>query len=196
MSLRLVSASAVSTQPWQNGGGRTRQLLAWPTADHWTMRVSLADIESDGPFSIFPGATRWFAVVSGAGVELAFANGIGHRLGVGAVPLRFDASAAPHCRLIDGASVDLNLMLRSGEGEMRKIEPGVAWPAAFAVRGLFTNGAGSWSAAGESLSIPPHTLAWTDAARNDRAPWTFVADAHDQEAAAWWIGYTPADSTT
>ena len=33
--------------------------------DDWTLRISVADIDADGPFSPFPGITRWFAVLDG-----------------------------------------------------------------------------------------------------------------------------------
>ena len=57
-------------QPWRNGGGVTRELLAWPDGGDWRVRVSVADIDADGPFSAFPGVERWFAVLEGAGVAL------------------------------------------------------------------------------------------------------------------------------
>ena len=62
-------------QPWRNGGGVTRELLAWPQAADWRLRVSVADIERDGPFSPFPGVDRWFAVIEGDGVELRCRTG-------------------------------------------------------------------------------------------------------------------------
>mgnify|MGYP003694612933 CR=1 FL=1 len=34
------------------------------------MRVSVADVATDGPFSTFAGVDRWFAVLDGAGVVL------------------------------------------------------------------------------------------------------------------------------
>ena len=52
--------------PWRNGGGVTRELLrlaARPATG--SVRVSVADIEADGPFSPFPGVERWFAVLRG-----------------------------------------------------------------------------------------------------------------------------------
>ena len=70
MTLRLVDLAATAPQPWRNGGGLTRELLAWPGSGDWVLRVSVADIEADGPFSAFPGIDRWFTVLSGAGVRL------------------------------------------------------------------------------------------------------------------------------
>lgn len=58
----VVRSGEMSPQPWANGGGTTRELLA---ADDGSWRVSLADIDTDGPFSSFPGAQRLLAVVDG-----------------------------------------------------------------------------------------------------------------------------------
>ena len=101
MSFLRVDAESVAPRAWRNGGGRTRELLAWPAAGDWCLRISRADIESDGPFSAFPRVERWFAVLSGAGVVLTFADGE-RELAPGAAPLRFDGAVAPVCRLLDG----------------------------------------------------------------------------------------------
>jgi hypothetical protein len=116
--------------PWRNGGGRTRELLVWPSAQDWQVRVSVAEIAADGPFSPFPGIDRWFAVLDGAGVVLSLPAGE-VALRPGDAALAFPGEAAPGCRLIDGPTRDLNLMLRRGaRGE---------W------RGLFADGTLWWS---------------------------------------------------
>ena len=75
MTLHVVRADAVEPQRWQNGGGLTRELLAWPDrggpGGDWALRISVADIGADGPFSAFAGVERWFAVLEGAGVRLS-----------------------------------------------------------------------------------------------------------------------------
>ncbi len=50
MPVIIVDATTVAPQPWRNGGGQTRELLAWPTGADWKLRISRADIESDGRF--------------------------------------------------------------------------------------------------------------------------------------------------
>ena len=89
-------------QPWRNGGGVTRELLAWApggdgrqgdAAASWTLRVSVADIAQDGPFSAFAGVDRCFAVLEGAGVVLTL-NGSEHRLTPGDPPVHFDGALA------------------------------------------------------------------------------------------------------
>ena len=189
-TLNRVVAGSVAPQPWRNGGGRTRELLAWPSRDDWTLRISLADIETDGPFSVFPGVTRWFTVVEGAGVTLTF-DGVDHHVHRGAAPWRFDGGLGPGCRLIDGPTRDLNLMLRAGSGAMRAVEPHTGWAEPFVVRGLYSAVAGRWSAGDASLEIDASTLLWSEGGLADASPWHFAAAATDVPVAAWWLGFTP-----
>ncbi|ODV03556.1 MAG: hypothetical protein ABT20_14530 [Rubrivivax sp. SCN 70-15] len=131
----IVRADEVAPQPWRNGNGLTRELRA--DAPAWRWRVSLADIAADGPFSAYPGVQRWFAVVDGAGVELQFACGA-RTLRCGDAPLAFDGAAAPACRLLAGATRDLNLMLRGGaRGTMQRAVPGQPWAEDWPLRGRF-----------------------------------------------------------
>lgn len=126
----IVVAAEVLPQPWKNGGGVTRELLRWPAEGAWRLRLSVADITADGPFSAFPGVTRWFAVLAGEGVVLTLPDG-DHALRPGDAPLRFDGAAAPGCRLLAGPTLDLNLMLQGLDGELRPARPGdpaPAWP--------------------------------------------------------------------
>lgn len=122
--------------PWRNGGGRTRELLAWPRAGEWLVRVSVAEIEADGPFSPFPGIDRCFSVLEGAGVELMLPTGT-VRLGPSDDAVFFAGEAAPGCRLIDGPTRDLNLMARrdAGRATMQRTPPATStapWRAVFA----------------------------------------------------------------
>ncbi|MDP2368002.1 HutD family protein [Rhodoferax sp.] len=120
MSFECIDAAAVAPQAWRNGGGQTRELLAWPSAEAWTLRISLADIRADGPFSSFAGVQRWFAVVQGAGVQLKFTDAT-YRIGLADEPLCFDGVLTPGCALLGGATRDLNLMLRGAPGHMRRL---------------------------------------------------------------------------
>ncbi len=186
MTPRLIALDACPAQPWRDGGGRTRELLAWPAGEDWTVRVSLAEIERDGPFSAFPGVERWFAVVEGAGVRLDFA---GRPLEVTTAtrPLRFAGEAAPGCALIAGATRDLNLMVRRsrGRGGMCRARPGVA-PPAITVRGLYAADAVEWRFPGEpALPVPAATLVWLPQACSAGALFGTAG------ARAWWLGFEP-----
>ena len=138
MNSHRVRLADVAAEPWRNGGGTTRELLAWPQPAEWQLRVSVAEIERDGPFSPFDGVDRWFAVVEGAGVELAWASGT-RTLRPGAAPLQFAGEAAPACRLLQGPTRDLNFMHRRGAGvaSMRpalagsRAEGGLRWRALY-----------------------------------------------------------------
>lgn len=120
MSFECIVADTVAPQAWRNGGGQTRELLTWPSATDWSLRISLADIHADGPFSGFAGVQRWFAVVQGAGVQLKFADAT-CRISLADEPLCFDGALAPGCALLGGPTRDLNLMLRGAAGHMRRL---------------------------------------------------------------------------
>lgn len=139
---------------WRNGGGRTRELLAWPSADAWQVRVSVAEIEADGPFSAFVGVDRCFAVLEGAGVVLSLPGGE-RRLASGDDAAAFPGEAAPMCRLIDGPTRDLNLMARRSTGtpSMRRTpSPGACW------HGVFADGILHWS--DDPLEALPSVTGW------------------------------------
>ncbi len=187
MTLHLIDALAVMPQAWRNGGGRTRELLVRPANGPWQLRISRADIDSDGAFSAFPGVTRWFAVLHGAGVTLQF-GATHHALRPGDAALDFDGGKAPDCRLIDGPTQDLNLMAIDGDSEMTLAQAGIDWNAPYAMRGLYTTVAGHWRRGAERLAVAPHHLLWDDAA--EPGPWRFDLEP-GSVGLALWLGFTP-----
>lgn len=70
--MRPLHASwlAVTPEPWKNGGGVTRTLSVDTAGQPPRWRVSVADIDRDGPYSRFPGYDRVSVVLTGGGVEL------------------------------------------------------------------------------------------------------------------------------
>jgi environmental stress-induced protein Ves len=69
----LLPFHASKTMPWKNGGGVTTEIAISPAAatlSEFDWRVSIARIETTGPFSAFPGIDRTLAVLSGAGLTL------------------------------------------------------------------------------------------------------------------------------
>lgn len=186
--IEIVELGRIAPQPWRNGGGITRDLLAWPTADHWQLRISVAEVARDGPFSAYPGVDRWFAVVRGAGVVLHFGN-IDRRLTPQSEPLHFDGASAPGCTLIDGVTQDLNLLVRqdAGHGQMTRALPGADWLGAAPLRAVFTSQAAELQVAGRPVAaLPAGSLAWSTAA--DGLPWQLVAD--DALLGACWLSFT------
>jgi uncharacterized protein len=181
--MKLVRLDEIAPSPWRNGGGRTRELLAWPQADGWALRISVADIERDGPFSAFAGVDRWFAVIDGEGVALSFADGE-RQCRRGDAVLHFDGADAPGCRLLDGATRDLNLMVSRGRGAMRRVMHGEPAPAASTLRALYTADALALQAGGQAIDLPAGCLAWHTGSLSDR--WTTTAHS---EPRAWWISF-------
>ncbi len=187
-SLVHVHADSVAASIWRNGGGQTRELLTRPEGAQWQLRISLADIDRDGPFSAFPGVQRWFGVVAGAGVSLRFGNEQ-TTLTPDSPPLHFDGAAAPECVLVDGPTRDLNLMLRSGTALMQHVHAKQAWDEACSERGLFTLGIGTLHRQGrEALRLAKHSLVWF---LGVGACW-FELEAPGRSG--WWLGWSPADS--
>jgi len=195
---RVVALADVASQPWRNGAGRTRELLAWPDAAAWQVRVSVAEIDRAAPFSAFAGVERWFAVVDGAGVELSI-DGVALRVVAGAPPLRFAGEASVDGCPIAGPTRDLNFMLRGARGAMHRVEDRVAWQPAAATCGLFAAAAGRWTCldtAGRvesSGDLSALSLLWLG-----RAPsrLRFDAAARTRRAAGapvgWWLAATPS----
>lgn len=188
MEPRAISVDAVPPQPWRNGGGITRELLAAPDAERWQWRVSVADIERDGAFSAWPGVQRWFAVLEGAGVTLTI-DGAAHVVTPRSGALRFDGDAMTACRLLDGATRDLNLMLRGVRGALEKVVAAEAWHPAASQCGLFAAAAGRCRADGAEFDVPAQSLLWFDAAP---ATLRFVASSPPADC-GWWLSVTPRE---
>jgi environmental stress-induced protein Ves len=107
--------------PWKNGGGTTQSLVCWPNPSDWVFRMSVARIDSDGPFSEFKGVDRWFAVLSGEGVFLQFPE---RRVEAGALDaaVQFSGDLPCQCSLINGPTVDFNLMVQGVSANMARID--------------------------------------------------------------------------
>lgn len=187
----IIAAAAVKAQPWRNGGGITRELLAWtpPGAAQWALRISVANIDADGPFSALPGVRRWIAVVEGAGIVLESRGNAVH-LACGAEPWAFDGALAPHCRLLGGATRDLNLMVRAGQGRMHSLAAKQTYDPAGARNGVYALRPGVLiDAAGARRALDAHSLLWDEAAA--RGPWRFETQDDTPGTAAYGLSFTP-----
>lgn len=192
--MRLVHLADIAPTSWKNGGGLTRDLLCWPDAARWQLRVSVAEVARSGPFSAYPGVNRWFAVLQGEGVLLQFdASGgdEGLRLTPDSPALAFDGALAPGCTLMAGPTLDLNLMHRQGAGraELARAATGLLWACGAPLRGVFTlRGATLHGAGPAPLRLPPGTLAYADSA--PCGAWQ-LTDTGDGPAANWWLSFNP-----
>jgi environmental stress-induced protein Ves len=153
----------------------------------------VARIAQDGPFSAFPGVQRWFVVLSGAGVALQFGERPVH-VTLSSPPLQFDGAAAPGCTLLDGATLDLNLMLRqdAGQGGLCAAVKGQPWVSTAPHRALFCTGPGQLLVDDEAaVHAPAMSLMHSNDARGQT--WRWVADDAGN-ARAWWLHFEPDDT--
>jgi len=133
---RLLAPADYRKMPWKNGGGRTFEIAVGPPdadLNAFAWRVSVAEIERDGPFSSFPGVDRTLVLLSGHGMRL---SGTGDAVDLRAMfePVTFAGEAALECALADGPTRDFNLMVRrslaSGEVIVVRDESEAVAPAA------------------------------------------------------------------
>jgi environmental stress-induced protein Ves len=116
VALRHLPAAARRATPWKNGGGVTYEIAAYPPdagLDAFDWRISTARVESDGPFSVFPGVDRVLLVLSGT-LVLQFGAGDAVVLTDASAPFGFSGEAPCDGRLSGGPVVDLNIMVRRG----------------------------------------------------------------------------------
>ena len=172
MNWQHIVLADATPMPWKNGGGTTRELLAWPpgVAD-WHWRMSVAQVDADGPFSVFEGVQRWFAVLDGAGVELALGQGgtmQTQRLTQQSDAFCFDGALPVDGTLIKGPTQDFNLMVRSAHGRahMQRVRGTLAVIAQEgAVCALWAGLSGAVLRDANGVwPVPAQTLAWTSAA--------------------------------
>jgi environmental stress-induced protein Ves len=184
MNWQLVALDAIAPQPWRNGRGVTRELLALPDAASWKIRMSVADITAPCNFSRFDGVERWFAVVDGDGVIL-HTQGKERLLTRADAPLCFDGASPVHCTLFRDSTRDFNLMAPPGRAQVWRVRG----------RRSFRAGAGQLLAvychrefaqletAARRFEVPPRHLAWVQL--DQAASGTLVSDH------ALWIEVAP-----
>jgi uncharacterized protein len=93
---------------WRNGRGQTTELLREDG-----LRLSIATVTEDGPFSVFPGIARNLTVISGPGFRL-----LGDGIDLAAAPLTpvaFPGAVAVRATEVTAPSEDFNVMTPAGE---------------------------------------------------------------------------------
>ena len=130
MAARIIRNADLVRVPWKNGGGTTAEVAAFPEGSRFETfgwRLSMADVESDGPFSPFEGIDRTLIVVEGGGIELDV-EGIAYPLDAASPKLSFSGDDITTGRLLSGPIRDLNVMTRRGQfgHRARFVESGVA----------------------------------------------------------------------
>lgn len=72
MSFTVFDFAGLPVSRWRNGGGETREIACWPVGgDDFAWRASIATIEQDGPFSLYPDIDRSITLLTGDGIVLS-----------------------------------------------------------------------------------------------------------------------------
>lgn len=119
-----IPANEYRRERWRNQFGWTREIVRMRRdagrdrpaegEQDWDWRLSIAEIESDAPFSAFPGIDRELVLLSGNGLRLRFDDGEAVELHPPHDKLRFAGERTVTGELIDGPTHDFNLMWRRG----------------------------------------------------------------------------------
>lgn len=115
--MRILRAAGYRVMPWKNGGGTTTEIAVSPEGaglDDFDWRISMANVESSGPFSSFAGIDRTLSVLEGEGIVLDIAGQPSARLTTASAPLAFPGDVPTSAALIGGPITDLNVMTRRG----------------------------------------------------------------------------------
>ena len=146
---------------WKNGAGWTTEIAHAPADDHgFAWRVSIAEVDADAPFSVFPGVDRSLLVLAGEGMALVLDEGAPVLLRPLGEVLRFPGEASVRARLLGGPTRDFNVMTRRdrcthtlalrrpGEPLSLTCSPGHSWLVHVLA------GAAAGVPAGDSFSLP------------------------------------------
>jgi environmental stress-induced protein Ves len=111
-----LPAAVRKAQPWKNGGGRTTTIIEEPhgaSLEGLDWRISVADIDTSGPFSIFPGMTRHLLVLTGR-VRLSGQH-IEAELGMDNGPITFPGDTSITATPVATPVRVLNVMVRTDQ---------------------------------------------------------------------------------
>ena len=112
--LRIIRSADYPMRPWKNGGGTTRDIAVSPpgaSLDDFVWRLSLAQVDRDGPFSRFDNVDRTLVLLSGA----MTLHQPGRRIDlVRHQPVAFEGERAIEATVAGGTTLDFNVMTRRG----------------------------------------------------------------------------------
>lgn len=104
--------------PWKNGGGETTELFLDPEGlEDFNLRLSVATVHHNGPFSRYENIDRWLLLLSGDGVSLEFQDRV-VTMDKNSEPLFFKGEETIFSKLIEGSVRDFNVMMKRGYGNI------------------------------------------------------------------------------
>lgn len=119
LEIHHLTSKDYKVMPWKNGSGSTTELGIFPleasVQNGFDWRISLADLEGSGPFSLFPGFDRVIVQVSGDPMVLKH-GGRSEKLLGRYEPYSFAGEWATD-NILHGKAQDFNVMVRRGACE-------------------------------------------------------------------------------
>ncbi|MGH8060451.1 MAG: HutD/Ves family protein [Pseudoxanthomonas sp.] len=137
---RVIPANEYRRVRWKNGTGWTREIARLPDREDWDWRLSIAEIEQDGPFSVFPGIDRELVLIRGNGLRLRFEDGEVRELQPPHERIRFAGERVVGGELLEGPTHDFNLMWRRDATAAELLHRPLVGPMLF-----FTEPGTSWA---------------------------------------------------
>ena len=114
---RLLNYESYRAMPWRNGLGSTLEIAREPAAgEQFAWRLSLADIERDTDFSLYPGYSRALVLIAGDSLSLRFGGHGRSLLDSRKRGARFEGDWQTRCSLPQGRCTDLSLIVRKAAG--------------------------------------------------------------------------------
>ncbi|HDS1683979.1 TPA: HutD family protein [Pseudomonas putida] len=109
--LQWLRAQDYPRMPWKNGGGFTEEITRdnGEGLEGFGWRLSIADIEESGGFSVFAGYQRIISVLQGDGMRL-LVDGQASRPLLPFDAFAFSGESQVSCKLLGGAIRDFNLI--------------------------------------------------------------------------------------
>ncbi|ODL95135.1 HutD family protein [Acinetobacter pittii] len=107
--IELIRADQYTKMLWKNGAGFTLEIARSQGEADFDWRISMADVTTSGPFSLFPNKQRIISVLDGQGMVLHVDDLPAKKLNQGDI-FAFHGESHVQSELVDGAIRDLNLI--------------------------------------------------------------------------------------
>lgn len=107
--IELIRADQYTKMLWKNGAGFTLEIARSQGEADFDWRISMADVTTSGPFSLFPNKQRIISVLDGQGMVLHIDDLPAMTLNQGDI-FAFHGESQVQSKLVDGAIRDLNLI--------------------------------------------------------------------------------------
>lgn len=107
--IELIRTDQYTKMLWKNGAGFTLEIARSQGEADFEWRISMADVTTSGPFSLFPNKQRIISVLEGHGMVLHVDDLPAKKLKQGDI-FAFHGESQVQSELVDGAIQDLNLI--------------------------------------------------------------------------------------